>query len=62
MEDGLSVLGMMDDWWREGEQGALSESLLFIAHVYRLYDCHAMRSAIPPHGCEFEVRVNAVIG
>jgi hypothetical protein len=34
-----------------------------VTHIYRLYDCHAVFSSIPPHCCKFELRVDdAAVG
>lgn len=54
---GCRVVGFRGGKKKEDE---VSESLF--THMYGLYDCHAMRSAVPPHVCEFEMRVNAAIG
>ena len=36
-------------------------SIIFITHVDGLYDRYAVRSAVSPHGCEFEVWVYAAV-
>jgi hypothetical protein len=44
-------------WMKEGVCES-HYSFVVTTHMYRLYDGHAVFSSVPPHCCEFELRVD----